>query len=463
MIKNLGLNRGIDKRLVGNQVFLTAFTMITSSIAVADVTSQGLPPASNTQRSFVDASIARDSGLNQPLDLLNDFYPAIEVTIADHDNVRRRTDIQEDDLKISVKPTLAYRTNLGRHKFYAAYSGHFTYHDELDEEDATSHNLLARLGLDVSRHWDFNIFGGVGESYEERGVSGSRPFNQFIPGLDSGPDEVDYGFYGADLVYGRKASPLVGTIGFERYKSSYTNNFQGNENTTGGRDRVTDSIHLDLSYKIASKTAIFGRIQRQEIDYDRSLNTLDSEQTDFLIGLRWKPTNALSGVVGIGTTDRDFDDPRRGDYDGSSYYANVDYAYNPFSSFSFRAAKSVEEPGDDLSNFYVSELIGVGWDYAIKPNLLFNVFAKWIEDDYNTDRKDEFFDFGLGLDYVWRPWLTAGIYYGEIERDSSVDLIEYDDRYIGVRLKSDLRTLLRGRGSYTEPESFEYPRPSTRK
>jgi len=42
--------------------------------------------------------------LNQPLDLLNDFYPAITVTIADHDNVRRRPGVQESDLKI-VAPT----------------------------------------------------------------------------------------------------------------------------------------------------------------------------------------------------------------------------------------------------------------------------------------------------------------------------------------------------------------------
>lgn len=436
----------------------------TSLVAYAqsEVATKGLPPGANTYRAFVDSSIARDSGINQPLDLLNDFYPAIEVTISDHDNVRRRTDVEEPDTRIAVMPSLGYRTNLGRHQFYAAYSGIFTYHDDFDQEDSEAHNLLAHLGLDLSRRWDVRLFAGLGESYEERGISGSRPFNRFVPGVDTGPDQVDYSFYGADLVYGEKFSRLVGVLGFEKHSSEYTNNFQGDDNFTGGRDRETDTVHLDLSYKIGAKTSIFGRWSRQDTDYDRNLNSLDSEQTSYLIGLRWKPSTALSGVVGLGNTERDFDDPTRPSYDGSSYYANVNYAFNPFSSISLSASKSVEEPGDDLSDYYVSEFIGVGLDHALTTNLLFNAFAKYLEDDYNTEREEEFFDYGFGLDYVWRPWLTAGIYYGEIERDSNLIDGDYEDRYFGIRLRSDLRPLLRNRGSVVEPESFEYPRPTNR-
>ena len=82
-------------------LFLAMVTLI-GETAFAQVSTLGLPPAASTGTSFVDASIVRDSQINQPLDLLNDFYPAVEVTIYDHDNVRRRSDIQEEDLKISV-------------------------------------------------------------------------------------------------------------------------------------------------------------------------------------------------------------------------------------------------------------------------------------------------------------------------------------------------------------------------
>ena len=437
--------------------------------ALAQVSTLGLPPASNTQSSYVDASIARDSEINQPLDLLNDFYPAVEVTITDHDNVRRRSDFQEDDLKIAVKPSLAYRTNIGRHKFYAAYNGVFTFHDELDQEDQEAHALNAQLSLDLAHRWDLNLFAGIGESYEERGISGSRGFNQLINGIDSSPDDISYLRYGADLVYGRKFSPLVAVLGIEKQSSDYDNNFQGSENPVQNRNREVDSLHFDLSYRIADRTSIFGRINYSEIDYDRSANSLDSEQTSYLLGLRWKPSNTLSGTVGIGETEKDFNDPSRPDYDGTSYYANLNYSINPFSNLSFNASRFVEEPGDDLSDFYESDLFGVSWDHAITPRVLFNAFVKWIDDDYNTGRKDEFVDFGLGVDYVWRSWLSAGLYYGEIERDSSITSIDYDDSYFGIRLRSDLRSLLKGRGSRDRElferrvEEYKYPQQASQR
>lgn len=429
--------------------------------ATAQVSTQGLSPGVNTARSYVDASIARDSGLNQPLDLLNDFYPSVEVTVVDHDNVRRRPDFQEDDLKITVSPGLAYLTNLGRHKFYAAYSGVFTFHDDLEQEDATANLFNAQLGLDLSHAWDLNLFAAIGSAFEERGVSGSRGFNQLINGPDGGPDEVDFESYGADLIYGRKSSRLTAVLGFEKHESEYTNNFQGSNNISGNRDREQESLHLDLNYQIGAKTSIFGRIQDSEIDYGRSLNSLDSEQTDYLVGVRWKPSNALSGVAGIGNTDRNYLDPAREDYDNTTYYLNLDYTITPFSILQFSASRVIEEPGDDQSDYFESSLLGVGWNHLINDRVSFNAYAKWITDDFNTEREDDFFDFGLGLDYAWRHWLTAGIFYGEIERDSNVEGIDYEDQFIGIRLRSDLRGLLRSSESGEEPDrSFRYPRVS---
>ena len=445
-----------------NKISKTLAGIVISLVAVpssAQVSSKGLVPAANALGSFTNASIVRDSGLNQPLDLLNDFYPAIEVSVVKHDNVRRRSDLEEPDTSVVARPSLAYRTNFGRHQFYAAYSGVFTFHEELDQEDAQSNTLAAQLGLDLSRRWGLNLLGGVGRSFEERGISGSRPFNRFLQGIDSGPDEIEYAHYGADLIYGRNVSRLNGVIGFEKHAANFENNFQGNENRTGGRDRDTDSVHLDISYQIGDRTSVFGRVHYTEVDYKRNLNSLDSEQTDYLFGLRWKPSNALSGVVGIGASDKDFDDPQRTDYDDSTYYANLTYTLSPFSYLELSASRTVEEPGDDLSDFYQSDLIGIGWDHSISPQLVFNAYAKWVDDEYNTGRNDDFFDFGLGLDYIWRPWLKAGVFYGQIEQNSTLAAAEYEDTYYGLRLQSDLRPLLRGRSSRVEPDSFDYPKP----
>lgn len=426
-------------------------------VASAQVTDKGLSPPANTARSFQDASIARDSGINQPLDLLNDFYPSITVTIADHDNVRRRPDFDENDIQTVISPSLAYRTNIGRHQFYAAYTGVFIRHDDLQQEDAESNSLRARAGFDVSSRWDIDVFAGFDDSFEQRGVSGAREFSGFVNnGLDSGPEETEQLSYGADLIYGRKLEFVTAVLGFERSEIEFLSDDLTVGQLADDRDREKSSWHIDLSWRFAKNTSIFGRIQQTDISYDRPEVFLDSEQVDALLGLRWRSSNVLSGAFAVGQSDRDFDDTNREGFDGNIYYANLSYRISPFSTIQLNASRVVEEPGDIDSSFYESELFGLGWDHAITPRLLFNAHAKWVDDDYDTGREDSFVDWGLELDYAWRRLLTVGVFYGEVERESTLENVDYDDAFFGVRLSSDLRSLLQGRGKrkFVEPASF---------
>ncbi len=427
--------------------------------AMAQTANQGLTPAANSVQSFGNAPINRASGDYQPLNLLNDFYPSIQVDFSQHDNVRRRPDIDEDDFLITVTPELGYRTNFGRHQFYAAYQGRFTFHDEIEQEDAESNIISANLGLDLTRRWDLELFASIGNSYERRGISGGREFRTFRnDGFDSGPENVDFVSYGADLIFGRKIGIIQGVLGYE-----YTGtNFQSDDldditNFSDSRDRSSEVVHFDLNWQFANRTSVFGRIQKRVTDYDRDDVSLDGDQTDLLLGLRWKPANSLSGTLGFGVSEKDFDDPSRNRFDGEIYYADLNYSINPFSVINISASRTVEEPGDEFADFYESDLIGIGWNHSLNSRLKLGLYAKAIDDDYDTGREDQFFDWGAELQYGWRNWMTASIYYGEIERDSNRDGIAYEDTYFGLRLRSDLRSLL-GSGKKSqrerEPASF---------
>ena len=407
--------------------------------AFAEVTTRGVSVASSTYKSFNSGSVVRDSELEEPLDLLEDFYPSVSITYGQHDNVRRRSDLDEEDGKFTVTPELSYRKDIGRHKLLLSYSGIYTLHDDLTAEDAESNIFNAKLGLDINRRLDLDVFFGTGETFEDRGISGSRAFNQSIIIEDETPDIVDMEFYGADLVYGRDFSRLKAVIGFEKEEFSFANNFQGSDLPEASRDRERDTIHLDIGYDIGSKTTLFARLQEIEIDYARDLNSLDSEEKSYLIGLRWRPTYALSGVAGFGNTEKDFVDPAREDFDGSTYYVNLNYAWKPFSTFALNFSRFVEEPGDDISDYFVSDLIGASWNHSLTERLSFGLYAKTIDDEFNNGRIDEFTDYGLNVDYIFRKWLTLGVYYGRIERESNQPDIPYTDKYYGFSIKSDLR------------------------
>ena len=125
---------------------------------------------------------------------------------------------------------------------------------------------------------------------------------------------------------------------------------------------------------------------------------------------------------------------------------------------SLNASRTIEEPSAVDSSFYESEFFGLSWNHALNSKLVFDSYAKVVDDDYDIDRQDQYVDWGLGLDYVWRDWMTAGIYYGEIERTSTLDNVDYDENYFGIRLKSDLRSFLKGRRhDDLDPWSFGKP------
>lgn len=449
---------------IKGKLILASLSFTALGSAVGQVSEKGLSPASNTYNAYNSASIARDSGLSQPLNLLNDFYPAIEVSVADHSNVRRRPDFEEDDLKIIAKPSLAYRSNLGRHQFYAAYNGTYTFHQDLTQEDVESNALNAKLGLDLSRRWDIDVFGGIGEGFEQRGISGSREFSSFTNnGIDSGPERIESLNYGADLIFGRKTGIITAVLGYEYSESGFSSDDLSNILTSESRDRETESVHFDLNWRFASKTSVFGRVERRETNYDSFNSDIDSDQADFLVGVRFSPASTLNGVLAVGRSDKDFKNSNREGYDDNAYYVNLNYNISPFSVIELSASRVVEEPSDQLSSFYESEFIGVGWNHSLTSKFSLDVFAKFIDDDYDIDRQDQFTDWGIGIDYAWRSWLTAGIYYGEIERESTIDDIAYEDTYFGLRLRSDLRSLLKGRGKKRpEPSSFGKPKKTTK-
>ena len=100
----------------------------------------------------------------------------------------------------------------------------------------------------------------------------------------------------------------------------------------------------------------------------------------------------------------------------------------------------------------------MSWDHSFTEHLTFGSFAKLIDDDFDNDRHDEFFDYGFSLDYAAKPWLTVGLYYEDIDRDSNFDNVAYEDRIFGIRFKSDLRSFLGNqnrRNKQIEPSSFK--------
>ena len=461
-IKRKSPTKSVSKFFTAQLVVLSVCFFVSPKMAYAQVEIKGINAAPNLAGSFNGDSLPRDSRLNEPLDLLNDFYPSVEVRFENTSNVQRRSDVENSDNRLIVNPVLGYRTNIGRHDFYAAYTGRFVRHADFTQENSNAHDVSLKFGLDLSKRWDFDIFGGFGSAREERGVSGTRDsFLSVTDGafVDQGPDRISYENIGFDLIYGRKLEGVTAVLGYERNTSNFRSE-SGDLIEGGDRDRATDIVHFDVNYRFRGNTSVFARIENRRSDFDRFGDSLDSDETQWLAGLRVKATSRLNGVIGYGQTDRDFDDSSLNGFDGNIYYGNLTYSIKPFSTVQFGFARSIEEPSSSDASFFVSELFSLSWEHALTDHLVFDAFFKTLDDDFENGRRDEFVDWGVALNYDIRPWLTVGTYYEDIDRDSNTAGVAFEDRIFGIRLRSDLRSLFgRNRNKQSpEPVSFDRSR-----
>ena len=75
-------------------------------------------------------------------------------------------------------------------------------------------------------------------------------------------------------------------------------------------------------------------------------------------------------------------------------------------------------------------------NYQLLPQKLdLLAYYNRIDDDFDSGREDKIDDYGIGLVYHARRWLSLGFRYGKSERDSNRADANYDDTYYDIFLQ----------------------------
>lgn len=409
---------------------LIALSAITHPAVQAQVDTQetlvGIPAAAQTQRLLTPSE---EFVRRRPIGL----FPSISVGLEHHSNVRRTSDNEQSDTALIITPALAYRTDLrNRHKADVNYAARVVRYNDLDEEDITSHSLDGALRFDLTPRLKLRVFAEYNKSYEERGASGSRTF------ISEQPDKVDWWAYGGEVVFGRRTQTFQVALTASTSELRYQNNDQK------FRDRDYDRVSGTLFYNVGVRTSLILQLQHADIDYLQRDPNLNSDENGYFVGVRWEATMATDAEAKIGRLEKDLTDPALDDFEGTSYLARVNWRPKPYTRFYVSATRTTEEVAEtefdpDGPGFFVSRLIGVGWDHNLTDRLGFIAFFNHTRDTSPNSRRDTIHDFGLGLRYRINPWLGLAARYGEVERDSNEPDAEYKDRMALISLRASFQ------------------------
>ncbi len=385
-------------------------------VMAAETIPYSIPPAAGTQR-----EIGALKGVGE--EILPGFYPAVTVSMARHNNALRSDTGEQSDTVITVAPSLLYKTELGKHALQLRYEGQFYQYQNLSSENVNNHVLNADLGLDLTEKFDVNLNAGLGIGSELRGASGSRT------GTLLEPDTYRETRWGAEAVYGRSEAQAQVVGSYSSSQLRYTNNDQEQ------RDRDTDTIGGKFLYNIGPKTALLVEAKRAQIGYLHPVGvSLDSSETALLAGVTWAATAKTTGEFKAGRLTKDFDDPARGDYSGLTYLGRVQWAPLSYSRFSLYASQRTEETTDLAASYFVSRLLGLGWDHELTSRMNLFAYINAIRDDYDSGREDKIRDYGVGLNYNLLSWLDFSGRYGRVKRDSSAADASYEDQFFLLSL-----------------------------
>lgn len=255
--------------------------------------------------------------------------------------------------------------------------------------------------------------------------------NRFYTGyndvyLDNGDPEIEDS---------RIASPFVGLD----YGISAKNRIEADlRYSVGDYEQTPDFKQLRETVRLvrssSGKKRLVGSYSHSSLDYDTGRRDYSIDDVNLLYSTGSSAHLQLTAGIGYFTYN-----PEEGNNtDGISYQAAVDKTLE-------RGSVSLSGQGGYRQELIEAENLGFAkfWSfdgsagYFLSPALTASAGAGYFEEEFieqQLDRRDKLWSASAGLDYSYRSWFTVGLSGQHAELDSNVNLYDYTDNRIVLRI-----------------------------
>jgi hypothetical protein len=357
--------------------------------------------------------------------------PQINVQVGHDDNIYSTETNKVDSVITVINPSvqLVLEKDLDVYSLnYAVKQGIYE-HDSAD--NYTDHDLTAQARLDFNIRNRLELLARYLKTHEDRGTG----LNQGSAAT-ANPEPVEYHENTLSAKYsfgGLEAKGRIDVTG-QLVDREY-DNFRSQ---TEGKDRQTASASATFYYRVMPKTSLLFEVNYEDIDYDLATITLDSVETEYLLGATWEATAKTTGIVKVGYAEKDFSSAARDDDDGLSWELSMQWAPKTYSVVTFVTSKEEEET-DGTGNYIDTTSWSLNWQHDWNDKVISRASYGQSDSDYvSSTRKDESTNYGLGVTYKMRRWLDLGLDYNYSDRDSNIADTDYDKNAVYLSLQGSL-------------------------
>jgi hypothetical protein len=275
----------------------------------------------------------------------------------------------------------------------------FTTLNQLDV--ALSRRSFLRLGYDYIR------------SHDPRGSTDRA--------ISTRPDK--YQLISPNATYAFGAPGAQGRV--ELYWSDGYKTYTNNRATTALSDRDSRDVGGAFYWRVMPRTYAMLDLRDTEVHYRAHSSAFSSEERRYYAGVTWEATATTTGTLKGGRLKKEFDTGLPS-FSGGGWEGSITWSPRTYSTFDFYTARTTNE-ATGLGNFILSDIYGVSWNHAWSSLLNTGVNVRRQRDEFQGfDRTDETTLVGLRVGYRFRRWLTLGAEYTHTNRNSNLNVFEYD-------------------------------------
>lgn len=357
--------------------------------------------------------------------------PQVSAQLGYDDNIFATETNEVSSTKFILSPSVQLKAEKGLNEYSVNYQiTNATYQDS-SADNYTDHELSGRAYFDFNIRNRLELLAGYLKTHEDRGSGlnqGTNATSNAVP--------VEYHVNSMQATYEFGGKEAKGRIKLEAgVQDREYDNFRAQ---TESKDRQVVKTSATFYYRVMPKTSLLFEIRNEDIDYDLSTVTLDSNERKYLVGAEWDATAKTSGSLRFGYSEKDFDSAARTDDDGLSWELAMRWSPKSYSVVDISTAKEAEET-DGTGNYIDTTTFDIQWTHAWSDLWRTRLYYGVSDDEYvSSTRKDDQTSYGLGVDYDMKRWLNFGLDYVHSERDSNQADLDYKKNTVYLTVQGSL-------------------------
>jgi hypothetical protein len=326
------------------------------------------------------------------------LFPAIEL-IGGYDTNPGRTPGGGGATLYTVAPELQVQSNWSRHELKADLRGSYTGYSPDETPTLSRPNVNGKLDgrIDVTRDTRVDLGGRVLVSTDNPGS----------PNLQAGLAKLPiFTTFGGSVGLGQKFNRLDLSIKGDAERTVYQDSELTNGSTASNADRQYNQFGGTLrgSYEMTPGVKTFVEVGIDRRDHDTATDIYgyqrNSKGITGTVGSTFELSKLLTGEIGIGYTQRTYDDPRLEKISGLIGDASLIWTANALTTVKLTGKSSVGESTVAGVSGVLYRDVGLQIDHSFRYWLIGSLKLGFGVDDYvGMAREDKRYSAGVGLTY----------------------------------------------------------------